>query len=360
MRSFALFTLALASHVAASPVGNDVSKSKFPNLTMILEKRQAPKGIEAILGALGNMIPKIKAIKIQTLTPTFPGDDVKRVALTYGPFKLKAANSKKKEGNFFSLDPQGTSWINVAKDFPTDITILNSHFSIHFQDGTLISNANGVYDHHAFVIDSSKAPEAHIGCAGSKIPIMPVPSLMGSSAEAMDDTAQGGVNLKIRPTTGNYIGKGHTIVLQGDLVNYNNKTEEVYMTAEMSYVDGREKGIWEISTHLVPVGICGVQKGGLAALAPPPNVKKWTLKDDGLEMKDNGKLMYVRGHMHGKSSITTHMPISYKWLQTAALTWCSISTEKRFAILAQRTMLSLSDLLQPLVLATATVVWAKA
>jgi hypothetical protein len=260
---------------------------------------------------MGSMIPKVKAMKIQTLKPTFPGDDVKRVAMTYGPFKLRAAGSKKKEGNFFSLDPQGTAWINVATDFPTDITILNSHFSIHFQDGTLISNANGVYDHHAFVIDSSKAPEVHIGCSGSKTPIMPIPSLMGSSAEAMDDTAQGGVNLTTRPITGNYIGKGHAIVLQGDLVNYNNKTEEVYMTAEMSYVEGRARGIWEISTHLVPVGICAAQKGaGLAALAPPPNAKKWTLKDDGFEMRDTRKLMYVRGHMHGKYPTSKTEPIS--------------------------------------------------
>jgi hypothetical protein len=246
-------------------------------------------------------IPKVKALNVETLKPTFPGDDVKRVKMTYGPYKLKAANSTKREGNFFSLDPQGTSWINLASDFPTDITILNSHFTIHFADGTPISNANGVYDHHAFVIDSSRAPQAHIGCAGSPTPIMPINSIMGSSAEAMGDLAQGGANLTTRPITGTYVGKGHTVALQGDLVNYNNKTEEVYMTTDFSYVDGREKGIWETAVHLVPVGICNAGKAGLAALAPPKNAKKWTLKDSGFIMQDDGKLMYIRGHMHGTS-----------------------------------------------------------
>jgi hypothetical protein len=237
---------------------------------------------------------------VETLKPTFPGDDVKRVKMTYGPYKLKAANTTIREGNFFSLDPQGTSWINLASDFPTDITILNSRMTIHFADGTLISNANGVYDHHAFVIDSSRVPEAHIGCAGSPIPIMPINSIMGNSAEAMGDLASGGVNLTTRPITGNYIGKGHTVAIQLDLVNYNNKTEEVYVSADMSYVNGREKGIWEIATHLIPVGVCA--KGvGINALIPPKDRKKWTLEDDGFTMRDDGKLMYVRGHMHGTS-----------------------------------------------------------
>lgn len=239
----------------------------------------------------------MKAIKVETLKPTFPGDDVKRVKMTYGPYQLKAANSTKRVGNFFSLDPQGTGWMNLASDFPTDITILNSHMTIHFADGTPISNSNGVYDHHAFVIDSSRAPEAHIGCAGSKTPIMPISSIMGNSAEAMGDAAQGGFGLTTRPITGNYVGKGHTVALQLDLVNYNNRTEEVYITADMSYVAGREKGIWETAVHLVPVGICK----GIGGLAPPKGAQKWTLADDGFRMQDNGKLMYVRGHMHGKS-----------------------------------------------------------
>jgi hypothetical protein len=254
-----------------------------------------------ILGGLvANRIPRVKAIKLETLKPTFPGDDVKRVKMTYGPYKLKAANSTKREGNFFSLDPQGSSWINLAADFPTDVTILIGNMTIHFADGTPISNANGVYDHHAFVIDSSRTPEAHIGCVSGKIPIMPINSIMGNSADVMGAVAQSGLNLTVRPITGNYVGKGHAVALQGDLVNYNNKTEEVYLTADITYVDGRAKGIWETAVHLVPVGICAAGGGaGLNALVPPKGAKKWTLKDDGFTMQDNGKLMYVRGHMHG-------------------------------------------------------------
>jgi len=192
--------------------------------------------------------------------------------------------------------------MSIASDFPTDITILNVHLTTHFADGTPISNANGVYDHHVFVVDTSKTPVAHIGCAGTTIPIMPINSIMGNSAEAMDGLASGGVNLTTRPVTGNYVGKGHNLTIQMDLVNYNNKTENVYLTIDMSYTEGRAKGIWEIAQHLIPVGICAAANGGgLSALIPPTDQQKWTQDDDGFIMRDTGKLIYVRGHMHDGS-----------------------------------------------------------
>jgi hypothetical protein len=241
---------------------------------------------------------------VETLKPTFPGDDVKRVKLTYGPYKLKAANSTTRIGNYISQDPQGTAWMSHPSDFPTDITILSVHLVTHLADGTPISNANGVYNHHVFVVDSSKAPVAHIACAGTPLPIMPINSIMGNSEEAMSELASGGVNPTTRPVTGNYVGKGHVMTIQLDLVNYNNRSEEVYVSMDMSYVNGREKGIWEIAQHLVPVGICAaVNGGGMAAVTPPEGKKKWTLSDDGFVMQDTGKLLYLRGHMHGTSSV---------------------------------------------------------
>jgi hypothetical protein len=251
---------------------------------------------------------------VETLKPTFPGNDVKRVKMTYGPYKIKAAKDTKPLGNYISQDPQGTSWMSRASDFPTDITILSVHMVTHFADGTPISNSNGVYNHHVFAVDKSRVPEPHIGCAGSTIQIPPIDSIMGNSAEATSDLASGGVNLTTRPDTGNYVGKGHTIMLQLDLVNYNNKAEEVFVSLDMSYVNGKEKGIWQIAQHLIPVGICAAATGkgaGIDALIPPVEKKKWTLEDDGFIMQDDGKLIYVRGHMHGTSPCAMYQTLTY-------------------------------------------------
>jgi hypothetical protein len=117
----------------------------------------------------------------------------------------------------------------------------------------------------------------------------------------MGDSARGNVDTTKRPTTGIFIDKGHKVVIQGDLVNYNNKTEEVYMTADLQYLEGKAKGIWQQEVYLIPIGSCESKFFGMDTLflRPPQGKKKWSLKGGGLTMQDEGKLMYVRGHMHG-------------------------------------------------------------
>jgi hypothetical protein len=247
---------------------------------------------------------------VEILKSTFPGDDIERIRLTYGPFKLKPANSKKREGNFFSLDPQGTSWVGLAADFPNDITLLNGKLNITLADGREISNSRGVYNHHVFFIDGSKGLESSVACAGTGASGRPIPipafnSVMGNSAESMGDSARGNVDPNIRPTTGNFIGKDHKVIIQVDLVNYNNKTEEVYLTADLSYIKGKAKGFWQQEVYLIPIGACESKYFGLDTLflRPPQGKKQWTLKGGGLTVQDDGKLMYVRGHMHGILSL---------------------------------------------------------
>lgn len=75
------------------------------------ERCQLPGGVSSsspLRGLLSrgrsSFLPPTKMFKRETLKPLIPDSDVKRACLTYGPFKLKAAKSEVKEGNFFSLD----------------------------------------------------------------------------------------------------------------------------------------------------------------------------------------------------------------------------------------------------------------
>lgn len=247
---------------------------------------------------LSSIIPSMKSVKTETLTPTIPGSDVKRVRLTYGPYKLRAAGSKARQGNFISLDPQGTGWAYIASDFPTDITILHARMTIGYPDGSVIGNANGVYNHHAFFIDLSRGLGSKIGCQGKSISIPAINSIMGSAADS------GGINISTttRPKTGNFIAKGNKVLINGDLVNYNNQTKEVFMTADLQYVEGKAKGLLETSVHLLPVGTCESKFLGVESMfmRPPKGKKQWSLKGDGMIVKEDGKLVLVRGHLHGK------------------------------------------------------------
>jgi Stress up-regulated Nod 19 len=222
--------------------------------------------------------------------------------MTYGPFKVKGAGTKQREGNFFSLDPQGTGWSYMAGEFPSNITILNARMMITTAEGEEISNKVGIYNHHAFFIDVSKGIRSNLQCGGeSAMKFIPaINSISGSAADSGNPAARPVITT--RPTTGNFIGADHKVLLTGDLVNYNNETREVYMVSDMSYVEGKAVGILESTVHLVPVGNCEA-KGllgplGLLFMRPPKDQKTWSIKGGGLEVKDDGKLLLVRGHMH--------------------------------------------------------------
>jgi hypothetical protein len=257
------------------------------------------------LGAIaGRLVPAAKPVKIEQVAATIPGDDIKRVRITYGPFKLRGAGSKKKEGNFFSLDPAGDGYGYMATDFPTNITVLQARMSIALPDGQVISNGNGVYNHHAFFYDISKPMRSDVQCEGTSRGMPTINAIMGSSADA----SQVRLNMTQRPLTANFIDKDHKILLSGDLVNYNNETKEVYQTADIQYVDGKAPGLLSTSANLISATACsGGRTNGMGIvdglmIRPPKDKKQFTIKGGALVVLDDSKIMVLRGHMHGKNS----------------------------------------------------------
>ena len=266
------------------------------------ETRKEPrqlKGIEGLLGLATRFIPTQKPVKVEKLEPTISGDGIKRMKLTYGPFKLRAANTTKKEGNFFSFDPQGTGWAYIADGFPSDITIVNGRMSIGYDDGSLIGNVNGVYNHHAFFLDISKGLKSNVKCKDASISIPALNSITGSAADS-----GAAPKISAKPVTGNFIEKGHKVLLTGDLVNYNNETKEVYMSTDLHYLEGKGIGLLETTVHLLTVGMCEKNTNPIEALfiKPPKDKKKFSIQGAGMEIKDDGKILALRGHMHGKSN----------------------------------------------------------
>jgi hypothetical protein len=239
-------------------------------------------------------------MKAEPLTPTIPGADVKRMSYTYGPFKLRGVGGKR-AGNSFSLDPQGTAWNYLASDFPRDITVLEARMKIHFEDGTPISNSAGVYNHHAFFYDITKPMKSNLECEG--MPNAMLPAINSISGSAADSGAERPMTTT-RLVTGNYVSDKARVLIMGDLVNYNNDTRDVYMVNDMQYVEGKASGLLETRVHLLSVMTCeSIKKGPLGILGglfirPPTGQKKFSLAGNGLQVKDEGKLLLLRGHMH--------------------------------------------------------------
>jgi hypothetical protein len=273
------------------------------------ERRQLPGGVSSssplgglLSGGMASFMPSIKMFKRENLKPLIPDSDVKRARFTYGPFKLKAANSKGKEGNFFSLDPQGTSYAYMASDFPTNITVLSTQTAIVYENGESISNANGVYNHHVFVIDTSKKFHTSMECQGSGLPLPAMNTITGMSADLGPENS---ITVTKRPITGISVPKDHKVLLTVDLVNYGNQTKEVFFTTDMQYIEGEQPGLLETSTHLIPVGSCENKFIESMFAKPPKDKKQWSIKGGGMIMKDNGKLAMIRGHLHGNNKLSS-------------------------------------------------------
>jgi hypothetical protein len=267
-----------------------------------IDPRQLPNlaNLGPIIQSLADrFIPKQKAVKIETLKPTIPGDDVKRVSFTYGPFKVRGVNAgAARVGNSFSLDPKGTAWNYMASDFPKDITVLEARMKIQFADGTPISNAEGVYNHHAFFYDISKPMKSNLECEGMPNAMLPaINSISGSAA----DSGMPRPDMVTRPVTGNYVSDKARVLIMGDLVNYNNETREVYMVSDMQYVQGKATGLLETRVHLLSVKTCeSIKQGPMGILGalfirPPVGQKQFSLAGSGLQVKDDGKLLLLRG-----------------------------------------------------------------
>jgi hypothetical protein len=230
-----------------------------------------------------------------------PVENTKRVVLKYGPFKLRSPNGAW-EGNTLSLDPKGTAYAYMAKDFPSDVTILVPKMLIVHEDGTEISNSNKVYNHHAFLYDVSRGMRANIQCKNVKRDLAAVNALMGSSADFSPDAMQATINFTDpnRLRVGNYLRANNQLLLSVDLVNYNPEPKNVYVIADLTYIEGKAAGYYETAIHLISVGTCESNAflGGLF-VRPPADKKQWSLHGETV-VKDDGKIMSVRGHMHGK------------------------------------------------------------
>jgi hypothetical protein len=225
----------------------------------------------------------------------------------------------------FSLDPQGTGYTYMAKDFLSNVTVLIPKMLIVHEDGTEISNANKVYNHHAFVYDVSRGTRANIKCKNTKGDLAAVNALMGSSADFTPESMQIALNytgpdkLKI----GNYVGNSSQLLLWIDLVNYNPEPKNVYVIADLTYIEGKAVGYYESVVHLISVGTCESNAflGGLFVI-PPRDKKQWSLHGETV-VKDDGKILAIRGHMHGThvcsySSSFNMLTIFY---QMVARTW---------------------------------------
>lgn len=251
-------------------------------------------GGSAFRGGAALLMPKKKALKVEQITPKFPG--AKRIRLIYGPYILKAANSTVKVGNGNSMDKGGTGYqYMVDSDFPADVTVLDTISELQDENFKRADTKDGIYNHHNVFMDFAKPPAAAFSCATGKAPRqLPMSVFMAGATEVggLSYTAAPGSNIK----TGYYLGKDRKVLNIIDVVNYNNVERSVYVSGEIEYLPGKVEGYIDTRQERVDPGLCGGPNG--AAIHPPKGQSKFMVNSTGIVAARNGYIVNMRGHVH--------------------------------------------------------------
>jgi hypothetical protein len=148
-----------------------------------------------------------------------------------------------------SLDPNGQSFVSIvdANSFCSNCTVLSGQTGLEFEDGTPADPAHGVYIHHILSADISREGRLTVlPCDFEKFnyaenPISPVTPGAGFVGQGEDngDSAIMFTSRDGKFDSGFQIGAKDKFIVQSDLVNYNNKSVDVYLTFDLEYVDGQ-------------------------------------------------------------------------------------------------------------------------
>lgn len=191
-----------------------------------------------------------------------------------------------------------------------------------YADGKQADVANGVYIHHIIVADFSgkmqvMPPVSGYMCAkGGMISSVPPMTGMGpkkASGGAKLMKRQGmsvflggggsvgsGNPFSARPGTsdvkaGYYIGAGNNMYLTSEIVNYDDKAKEIYLTIEMEWSQGKEPGMLDVGMGAISADSCADKERGLLH---PPKDKSVIYKGEQWTVNSNGYFMNFTPHIH--------------------------------------------------------------
>jgi hypothetical protein len=168
-----------------------------------------------------------------------------------------------------SLDPRGQGKISFLPKGGLcgnkDCTVLSVRIGLTYADGKEATPETGVYIHHLLSFTAARPSTNAIGLCDVEDPakdlgffnrIMPTTLPFAPFTGRGEDG--GAVNMVYTSDDGRYnsgfhLGKDDTILVQSDLVNYKNETQDVYLTFDYEYVEGFQ-GISAITTLLSVTG----------------------------------------------------------------------------------------------------------
>jgi len=192
----------------------------------------------------------------------------------------------------------------VASDFPKDITILDAVTGVYDDQMKEIDFNKGLYNHHNVFFDLGSSFPVPISCGSGLFDIanfkMPVNIFMGGAADTTSNhyTSEDG-----KFNSGYYLANNSDVLQMIDIVNYNNKTVNIFTVSEIEYVPGRPAGLLQANSVSISLGMCD-GKSGTKLLEPmskgqtADGKKKFTITGKDVIVARDGYFLNWHGHMH--------------------------------------------------------------
>jgi hypothetical protein len=188
----------------------------------------------------------------------------------------------------------------MIEGFPLDSIILRTDSRLRWQNGTEITVAQKIYNHHVILAEVTKPQKAVIKCGtldnswgiGS---ITPQGYIGGSStdgAPALFTAEDGSIDAGFR------MPKDGKVFASIMLVNYLEAAQEVFVVTEVDYIPGSHPEFMDTCVASMSVTQC---ESGLAAspmIFPKEGQSKFQLKSKPITILQDGYLLQRKGHTH--------------------------------------------------------------
>jgi hypothetical protein len=224
-----------------------------------------------LLGPIGDLAdqspdgPKymnMRIAKSEKLVPEIR-KDAKRVRHFIGPITVPGQNEMRTNGPSITYDDgnttetvfnEGVMYMENIQGFCSDCTVLAAKADLHFLNGTRVTISHGIYDHHVVVLDTSKMLLPWYLCDGQSGygRVFNSGFMITGVAEIK--------NLFTTPDgkfkSGYYIPQNAAFMMNAELINYRKENQEVYVTTDIEYLDGKQPDYLDASMSLLSVTGC--------------------------------------------------------------------------------------------------------
>ncbi|KAK3079380.1 hypothetical protein LTS18_005003 [Coniosporium uncinatum] len=227
--------------------------------------------------------------------------DAKRVMLKYGPIKMAGTKETKPFSLMPSMDPAGQSYmLNLAGPLcPGGCTVLSGQVAIYNADGSKADPSNGLYTHHILTRDMTQSENSFVSLCSSETAkpkpasSRPIKGFGRGFIGVGDDNRNGFQRFTTKDgkfASGYHVGADDKFSVIADLVNYDPKPREVFLSLDIEYLPGQVGDDADIT--LLSVGGC---RPTLPKVDPAGPVNTTSQK---FTFYEDGNILWAQGHLH--------------------------------------------------------------